>query len=460
MSQARAPRRDVFVVLDDDPTGTQPVGNVPVLTAWTREDLRWALDTGDEGFYVLTNTRALTPAETADRVEELTSQIVEVAAERNVQAHFVSRGDSTLRGHFPLEVDTIRNVLHRAGREVGLVILAPAYPRAGRVTRGGIHYAGGERPITVSETEFARDATFGFRHAELCRYIEEKSSGRVPADDVVVIHLDEFQGRPVSALADRFLALAQRGTRTWATIDAATEGDLQHIGAAIRRALSLGAQIVCQSGPGLMPALLRQEPAATLTDLSASTATPKTPTNHGLIVVGSHVSVTTRQLGELLTHAELVARHCEVEVSALTDPSTRASAIQEAVRSLSAALREGNAVLSTTRQLQSGTDPEDSLHIARSVSAGLVEIVRATVERTPPSFVIAKGGITSSDIATQALDISRATVLGPLLPGLVSAWLPHTGPLTGHPYVVFAGNVGETSALVDVVFTLTQQGIQ
>ena len=35
-----------LVVLDDDPTGTQTVRDLPVLTRWTVDDIRWALQQG------------------------------------------------------------------------------------------------------------------------------------------------------------------------------------------------------------------------------------------------------------------------------------------------------------------------------------------------------------------------------------------------------------------------------
>jgi uncharacterized protein YgbK (DUF1537 family) len=71
--------------------------------------------------------------------------------------------------------------------------------------------------------------------------------------------------------------------------------------------------------------------------------------------------------------------------------------------------------------------------------------------------VVAKGGITSSDIATQALGIRRAIVRGTLLPGIVSLWEIACGPFQGTPYVVFAGNVGDDESLRAVVAKLRRR---
>ena len=74
-----------------------------------------------------------------------------------------------------------------------------------------------------------------------------------------------------------------------------------------------------------------------------------------------------------------------------------------------------------------------------------------TVATRRPSYVVAKGGITSSDVATRALGIDRAWIRGSLLPGIVSLWEPVSGPAQGLPYVVFAGNVGGETSLADVI---------
>jgi uncharacterized protein YgbK (DUF1537 family) len=108
-------------------------------------------------------------------------------------------------------------------------------------------------------------------------------------------------------------------------------------------------------------------------------------------------------------------------------------------------------VLSTSRTLVTGADEAASLDVARRVSAALTRTVARVVADRRPGYVVAKGGITSSDVATDALGIDRAVVRGSLLPGIVSLWDPVSGPSAGMPYVVFAGNVGDADSLADVV---------
>jgi uncharacterized protein YgbK (DUF1537 family) len=152
---AGAPR---IVVLDDDPTGTQTVQDVPVLTSWSAEDLAWALGQGRPGCFVLTNTRSLSPGVAASRVREVAEAAL--AAAGSSELAFVSRSDSTLRGHFPLETDVLAGVLRTHGRPAGALLLVPGYIDAGRVTLDGVHWLTDADGLTpVGESEFAADAT-------------------------------------------------------------------------------------------------------------------------------------------------------------------------------------------------------------------------------------------------------------------------------------------------------------
>ena len=83
-----------------------------------------------------------------------------------------------------------------------------------------------------------------------------------------------------------------------------------------------------------------------------------------------------------------------------------------------------------------------------------MQTVHGVVAQIRPAFVLAKGGITSSDTATDGLEIRRAWVRGTMLPGIISLWEPVAGLARGIPYIVFPGNVGDDQALADVVDTL------
>jgi uncharacterized protein YgbK (DUF1537 family) len=171
----------------------------------------------------------------------------------------------------------------------------------------------------------------------------------------------------------------------------------------------------------------------------------------GLILVGSHVPRTTSQLEHLLRLPGVVP--IVVDVASLLSEAHGEETIKQVAQQADASLRRHeDVVLFTSRQLVTGTDAASSLSIGQRVSAGLVAMLQALTTR--PRYILAKGGITSSDMATRGLGVRRAMVLGQILPG-VPVW--QLGAETRHPglsYIVFPGNVGGPEALSEVVTAL------
>ncbi|MGX1162699.1 uncharacterized protein YgbK (DUF1537 family) [Arthrobacter sp. SLBN-100] len=478
-SNAETPR--VLVVLDDDPTGTQSVADLPVLTRWDVEDFIWAFGQSRPAVYVLTNTRSLDPAEAAVRNEEVVRNALAAAgspahnAGSGLRLGFVSRSDSTLRGHYPLEPDVIAaTVADVSGEKTDGVVLVPAFPDAGRVTIGGVHYMRGTGEAAgtltpVSETEFAKDATFGFATSVMADYVQEKSRGRFAASGVIVLDLNIIRagagagaGAGSGAAAAKISANAIADAIEAATdstpivADIVTENDLRALSLGLEEAERRGKKLLYRVGPPFGRARIGQE---IRTELSGAEAyAGNTPSEAGgLIVVGSHVGVTTRQL-KALTEQHSAARIVEIDVEKLLAAETETAAdayLDETVDDVVEALRGGDVIVHTSRLLIKTDDPAASLKIARTVSAAVVAVVNRTLKTFPPRFVIAKGGITSSDVAAHGLEIRHAIVRGPMLPGIVSLWEPVDGPAKGIPYVVFAGNVGDDQSLADVTRKLS-----
>lgn len=460
-SNAETPR--VLVVLDDDPTGTQSVSDLPVLTQWDVADFIWAFSQSKPAVYVLTNTRSLDPAEAAARNEEVVRNALAAAGSpQQLRLGFVSRSDSTLRGHYPLEPDVIAaTVADVSGEKTDGVVLVPAFPDAGRVTIGGVHYMRGTGAeagtlTPVSETEFAKDATFGFSTSVMADYVEEKSQGRFAAGSVIVLDLNIIRASTdpqatANAIAD---ALEAATDSTPIVADIVTENDLRALSLGLEEAERRGKKLLYRVGPPFGRARIGQE---IRTELSGAEAyAGNTPSEAGgLIVVGSHVGVTTRQL-KALTDQHSAARIVEIDVEKLLGaPGDAEAHLDRTVDIVVEALRGGDVIVHTSRLLIKADDPAESLRIARTVSAAVVAVVNRTLKTFPPRFVIAKGGITSSDVAAHGLEIRHAIVRGPMLPGIVSLWEPVDGPAKGIPYIVFAGNVGDDQSLADVTRKLS-----
>lgn len=412
------------VVLDDDPTGTQTIRDLPVLTRWSPGDVDWALAQGTPAFFVLTNTRSLGPDAAAARDREVVRVCLDAARRARKDVVFASRGDSTLRGHFPLETDVI-------AQETGApdaVVLAPAYTDAGRVTLDGVHWLrDGDELTPVAESEFAADATFGYRCSRLADWVAEKSAGAVT--DVAELRIEALRAGP---------PVLPRGQVV--VLDAVVDDDLRAAVLAVLAAERDGARFVYRVGPSFVRARVGQPEQPPIGDAELRDAVG---TGHGLVVAGSHVGRTSRQLEHLAARRDLA--RVELDVHRVLDGDE--SHLEHATDRVVDHLRTRTTVLATSRTLVTGGDEAESLDIARRVSAALTGVTARVVAADPPAYVVAKGGITSSDVATVSLRADRAWVRGSLLPGIVSLWAPTSGP----PLVVFAGNVGDDGALADVV---------
>ncbi len=446
--RARASGR-ILVVLDDDPTGTQSVADLPVLMSWSEESIGWALAQERPALYVMTNTRSLPPAEAEQRNREIARNALAAATRADIQISFVSRSDSTLRGHFPLEIDVLVEEVVAAGQPpIDGVVVVPAFGDAGRVTVDGVHYAGADNAyVPVGDTEFARDATFGYTSSDLRDWVAEKSEGRLHATDVASIGLAALRTAP-----DQVVELLRQLTAAQpVVVDIVTENDLRLLAVAILEAQRYGTRLMFRVGPPFPRALIGQSPHPPLQadDLAAiRKGGLAEDARGGLVVVGSHVALTTRQLSRLMERRHPHWLELDVDqVLAADAPAYVAELADKSARLLA----DGDVVVSTSRRLVTAAGREESLAIARRVSTALVTVVQQVLRQRPPRFVVAKGGITSSDVAARGLGIDRAMVRGPMLPGIVSLWEPVGGTARGIPYVVFAGNVGGPDSLADVV---------
>jgi len=440
-----------LVVIDDDPTGSQSVSNIPVITKWAVADFDWAFRQNQGAVFVLLNSRALDAAAAQELNSQTVQNALESASKINLDIAFISRSDSTLRGHFPKETDSISHAWQQAGKpEFKATLMIPAFPGAGRVTIGGVHYLlSGEDLIPVGETEFARDVSFGFSSSRISEYVEEKTGGAISSKDVQSLDLNIIRSGS-EAIAT---ALLNWPDDSIVAVDAASDNDLRLVAAGVALAQEKGAQFLFRTGPAFVAAWIGQaEYAPIASSQLLSQDSEKLP--GGLIVIGSHVALTNRQLEQVKTaFPEIVEIELTTEMA--RDPNFADEALPDIVILLANSLKKENAILRTSRDLVVGSTPEESLAISRLVSANLALIVNQVLKENALSFVIAKGGITSNDVASIGLEVRHAIAVGPLLPGVISLWRPIDGVAVGMPFVVFPGNVGSDEALMEIVQKLS-----
>jgi uncharacterized protein YgbK (DUF1537 family) len=436
------------VVLDDDPTGTQTVHGIPVLTEWSVATLEAELRDPAPCFYILTNSRAFPVARACEINREIGRNLSAAAARAGRKFTVVSRSDSTLRGHFPAETDALADSL--GGGFDGTLII-PAFGAGGRYTVNDIHYvAEGDALTPAGETEFARDASFGYRSSNLRDWVEEKTAGRVVANSVVSISIDDLRRGGADTVTARLKSIPRGGV---AVVNVAGRGDLAVLTHALAATEQLGKRYLFRTAGDFVAAYSAIGPRALLTPDELRSGDTKVG---GLIAAGSYVGKTSAQLESLFAGCPQLVR-IEISVEQLLQPNGRAPEISRCINAVESNLTAGRSVaLYTSRKLITGRDAQESLAIGEIVSSSLVEIVRSL--RVRPRWFVAKGGITSSDLATKALGLRRALILGQALPG-VPVW--QAGPESKWPglaYVVFPGNVGGPDAIRELVTSLGVEG--
>jgi uncharacterized protein YgbK (DUF1537 family) len=442
------------VIMDDDPTGSQAVHDLPVVLVPDADVVASALREGSPSVFVLTNTRSLPEAEAVALTSRLTTSIREKMG-NPAGLRFVSRSDSTLRGHIVAEVEVLKKDRQNSGYDpYAAILMAPAYFEAGRVTAGGIQWARVDgQLVPVAETEFARDATFGYAVSDIGELIRQRSAPA--AATVGLVSLTDIRSGGVGRVVD---ILCSTSGGQWLVIDALDYSDYEVVALAVMEAESKGFAFAYRTGPSFIRALLGVEQKGPLTRYEIyGTTGAATVETKGLIVIGSHTNLTNRQLARVLETGSVT--HVEMPVALMSEGDWE-SIVETTSRAVAGAITQRHVVLSTSRHLITGSDRDESLAIARRVSRALSEIVRRVVLGSPPRWIIAKGGITSHDLAATALGIRRAWLLGQIFPGQVSVFRPEDAVTAceGIPFVVFPGNVGDQDSLAHSIAVLDGTG--
>lgn len=438
-------RNDKIIVLDDDPTGTQTVHDTAVLTTWDVPTLVAELQHDDPCVYILTNSRSMIEAEATALNLEIARNVQAAAGQAGRTFVIISRSDSTLRGHFPAETRALAQALE--GHFDGVLII-PAFMAGGRYTINDVHYVReGADLVPASRTPFAQDAAFGYENANLRAWVAEKCGGVVAPADVAAISLDTIRGAGAAAVAQQLQALHDE---QYCVVNAVTERDLEVVTFAVLEAEAKGKRFLYRTAASFaaIRAGIALRPVLSAGELRASSGAG------GLIVVGSYVPKTTAQVNILRQRAAV--QTVELDVLSLLQDATQQDVIKTAIESIDRVLQAGEtALLMTSRELVTGDDAASSLSIGNRISDSLVRVVRGLRQR--PRYLIAKGGITSSDLATKALGVRRARVMGQILPGIPAWRLGDECKYDGLVYIVFPGNVGSDDALAQAVETLGDQ---
>ena len=432
------------IAIDDDPTGSQTVHGCLLLTRWDVPTLTEALLDDSPLLFVLSNTRGMSAQDAADVTRDICANLraaLDAAADRGqpIQPVIVSRSDSTLRGHYPVETDVIAEELGPFDAH----FLVPAFFEGGRITRDGTHYliVDGE-PVPVNQTEFARDSVFGYRHAYLPDYVEEKTAGRIKAAQVQRFALADVRGD----IGERLHAL--RGN-TCCVVDAEQQSDLDSFASQVLTAAADGKRFLFRSAASLLTAFAQLPPQPVAPQDMSTFVRGARP---GIVLMGSHVDKSTRQLTQLIADTDVLPLEIDLEQMSADEDAL----LQDLLGRVETATGAGRGVvLYTSRGERQFASKAERLAFGDRVANLLVRIV----QNLPPDigFLISKGGITSNDTLSKGLALRTARVLGQIRAGCSVVRCPPDHPrYPDLPVVIFPGNVGSDDALAEVYRILAE----
>jgi len=430
-----------LLILDDDPTGIQTVHGISLYTQWDIKIMQGIFRKRETAF-ILTNTRAFHPEKATAIISEIMLNALKVSQETGIDFEIISRSDSTLRGHWPLETSLIRDMYEKfKGKRIDGEIMIPFFCEGGRFTINNIHYvAEGDYLIPASETEFAKDPNFSFQNADLKKYIEEKTNGQISEEKVHVISLDMLRKGDSDEIENLLMNVKYFEK---VILNALEYKDIKTFIPPLFRAISKGKKFLYRTAASFVKtmAFVDDKPLLSVNDFKNF----KPKGNQLLIIAGSYTAKTTSQLTPLIENQLVEA--IEIDIFHLLDKKDYMHYVDEVLPRLNRALTsKKNVLLYTSRTL---VKTKDHLYASKIISDFIITLVKNITN--PPDMIIAKGGITSHVIAVEALEITHATVKGQVLPGVPSIIAGKRSKWPGMPYVIFPGNVGDDQSLLKIV---------
>ena len=374
-----------IIALDDDPTGVQTVNNIYVYTDWEVPTLEEAFNDGNKISFVLTNSRGLTVAQTTQAHHEMAENIVAAAKNTGKDFIIISRSDSTLRGHYPLETSLLRGDVEKlTDKKIDGEIILPFFKEGGRFTLNNIHYVKeGDQLTPAGMTEFAKDKTFGYTSSSIPEYVEEKTKGEFKAADVTCIALEDLRNLEVDKIAEQLMAVKDFNK---VMVNAVDYVDIKVFAAAFIKAVLSGKEFIFRSAAAITKVLGGVKDKALLTK---EELVPEGNTNGGIVLVGSHVKKTTMQFEELKNCAKPL-EFIEFHAARVLEEGGLDKEVKEVIAKAEEFILKGKSVVVyTSRELvKLDTDDKDKiLQVSVDISNAVVRVIGDMTIK--PSFIVA-----------------------------------------------------------------------
>lgn len=303
--------------------------------------------------------------------------------------------------------------------------------------------------MPAGETEFAKDRTFGYTKSNLGEYVEEKTNGKFKAENVTYISLKSIRTLDIETITKQLLGVNDFNK---IVVNAVDYVDVKIFSIALIKALRAGKNFMYRTASAFTKVIGGVSDKGLLT---RDELIKHETNNGGLIIVGSHVKKTTEQLGELKKCSFL--KSIELDCHLVLQPKKFEAEVNRVIENCESLISSGKSVVVYTSRKRIDLGPnkkEEELKLSVKISDAVTSIIQRL--KTRPNYIIAKGGITSSDIGTKGLKVQRATVAGQIKPGIPVWTIGSESKFPGMSYVIFPGNVGTSTTLREAVEILNK----
>lgn len=460
---------EIVVFFEDDPMGVQQSHDVYLITdnstSGIQSGIRAARDSGHRLVFILTNSRAYTTKETMRLSREIARSLCEIIDKNNLSIRVGFRGDSTLRGHFPVEPMVFSKTLeHCSGKCDGIIVTYAFLTEMRRITVDGTQLlrirknddSFWYRPVHL--TEFAKDERFRYSTSNMAEFTEYKfsSSGIDGGKASDVLHIDLANIRMGPEAVKEKLVEAENGRII--VVDIVSHKDLQVLVLGILLAEREGKNYIYQTAASFPPARVNMpdSPILTRKDLLRLSAN----TGHILCLWGSIVDLSNTQLERVLKSFPQIAQIPLDVRRILKNSREKEDAVNSVAKNVQEAFRNGkHAIVYTYPRSQyppMRLSEETKAMNEKEVSGSLQSVYDKIGFH--PSTVLFKGG-TTSGMGLVGSGADRVYVLGQISSGvpIVKASLHRNQDHFSEDvlFVIGPGNVGLPDTYVEIIEKLT-----
>jgi len=437
-----------FVVIDDDPTGSQTVQDCLLLLKWDCSTLVKGFESKSNLFFILANTRSLSENDAQLTIEEICNNLKTVINSKAYEEEiiFISRGDSTLRGHNFLEPSALNSCLGPFDATFHI----PAFIEGKRFTINGTHFVD---KTPISQTIFAKDKIFGYETSNVKNLLFQQSKSQINFEDIQNLLFSDIEMLNDEENNIVFKTLKNLKNNQHVIVDVANYSQIKKFSLVIQKLIK-NKKFLFRTAASFISSISDKK-SVSQSEIFFSNlriSNKEKSLLPGLIIVGSYVELSTIQLNNLLEISN--CKPVELDVfeffsitSSNNNQSQRNLLKNKLLKEIRYSFEKGKTpVLFTSRKFMF-LDSSELLNFYNLLACFIAELVADL--KYEIGYLISKGGITTNLILSNGLNADYVYLEGQILTGIsVVTYNLKNGeklPIVTHP-----GNIGSKDSLVHI----------